>query len=160
MGKTDTESQDQGSTQNTLLGEMLALMRELRADNATMRAEMVALKEEAAVAAAGPKRPEPIVPVKAAWEEELYVEAVRDCTYPDPPSHLDPEGSYGVYRKAGKDGEVGAIFRLKFREHLADHMRELSADEVVDVTNLQRKNASRPQVPQTTARGVKLNNQF
>jgi hypothetical protein len=168
MGK---DHQEQATTPETaapkastaselLLAEMLALMRELRTDNATMRAEMAALKEEAKIAAEGPKRPEPIVPKMQAWEEEIWVEAMRDCTYPDTPSPLDPEGTYGVYRKSGQDGNIGAIFRLKYREHLADHMRELAPDEVADNKLIQRKADRRQQVPQTTARGVKLTQQF
>lgn len=177
MGKDhqDTKQDQQPTTpvpadagMSALLAEMLATIREMRADNAAMRAELASVKEEAKAAAEGPKRPEPVVPAKQAWEEEIWVEAMMDCTYPDPPSHIDPEGSYGIYRKAAKPDEldkdgnpaIGALFRLKYREHLAGHMRVLSEEEVQDRSKILRRASARPHVPQTTARGVKLNNQF
>ena len=150
-------------SQNAIMAEMLATMREMRADSKALRAELDEMKQ---AKADEHKRVAPIIPAKEPWAEEIWVEALQDCTHPDPPSPLDPDGTYGVYRKAAKPGDVdedgnlmiGAIFRLKHRELLAPHMRELSAEEVADIAKLKRR--ARAKVAQTTARGVKVTNQF
>lgn len=80
---------------------------------------------------------------KKAWEEEIFVEAVRDLTYPD------VNDTYAKYRYAGKDGGPGDVFRIAHREHLNASMRELKKGEEIP-------KRQQPAVPQTGARGVRV----
>ncbi len=91
-----------------------------------------------------------------AWEEDIWVEALQDMVYPDPPKTNDPaEIEYGIYRVGRKDTTdvngnpaviAGAVFLLKHREHLNRYHRELSNKEV------DTRPEAVPFVPQTTAR--------
>lgn len=91
-----------------------------------------------------------------AWEEDIWVEALQDMVYPEPPKTNDPsEIEYGVYRIGRKDTTdengnpvviPGAVFLLKHREHLNKYHRELSNKEV------DTRPTATPFVPQTTAR--------
>lgn len=96
----------------------------------------------------------------AAWEEDIWVEALQDCVYPDPPKSNDPsEIEYGIYRVGRKDETdananpaviPGAVFLLKHREHLNRFHRELKHAEV------DARIAPTPFVPQTTARSQRV----
>ncbi len=95
-----------------------------------------------------------------AWEEEIWVEALQDMVYQDPPKTNDPsEIEYGIYRVGRKDTTdengnpvviPGAVFLLKHREHLNKYHRELS-DKEADA-----RVAAAPFVPQTTARSQRV----
>lgn len=80
---------------------------------------------------------------KKAWEEEIWVEAIRDCTYPN------VNDTYPQYRKADKDGGQGEVFRIAYREHLNHAMRELTP-------GAERPIVPAKQIPQTAARGVRV----
>ena len=80
---------------------------------------------------------------KKAWEEEIWVEAIRDCTYPN------VNDTYPQYRQAAKDGGQGEVFRIAYREHLNDSIRELKP-------GAERPAAPSKLIPQTAARGVRV----
>jgi hypothetical protein len=81
---------------------------------------------------------------KKPWEEEIWVEAVRDCTYPN------LNDTYPQYRTASKDANIqGEVFRIAHREHLNDSMRELKP-------GAERPTKPVKEVPQTAARGVRV----
>jgi hypothetical protein len=94
-----------------------------------------------------------------AWEEDLWVEALQDCVYPDPPEfdHKSQTWSqeYGIPRRGRRQDSdekgnpitvKGAIFQLKHREHLQTFLREIKKDELDKVAPPVRV------IPETTAR--------
>ena len=93
---------------------------------------------------------------KKPWEEEIWVESLIDRTYPDHPDLLkgqpDPS-NYGVYRHCATDERPADVFRIKHREHLDRHLRELSKEEIDDVRK--RFAAAKANIPQQAARGQK-----
>jgi hypothetical protein len=91
----------------------------------------------------------------AAWEEEIWVEAMQDCVYPDPPKGEENEIEYGIYRVGRKQDTdergnpvivSGAVFLLKHREHLNKNLREMKQNEI-DAQPVPVRH-----IPQTTAR--------
>lgn len=124
-------------TDSALIAEMLAEMRALREKVDTLEQE----KADAEF------RPEPVEYAKKPWAEEIWAEALRDCTYPN------PNDTYGIYRKGRMNENHGEVFRIAHREHLANHLREISKDELAKLS--QQTIAALPQVPQTNARGQK-----
>lgn len=124
---------DVGQSVLDALTRLTARLEAAEAKNAALEADKAAREAKPAEA---PK-------AKAAWEEVIWVEAMRDCCYPDPGEN------YQKYRYAGKDGLPGDKFRIAHREHLNPAMRELGKDE--DIAPRQAK-----QVPQTGARGQRV----
>lgn len=119
---------------------ILDTLQKLTARVEAAEAKNAALEAEKAAAQAKPaKVPEP----HAAWGEVIWVEAMRDCCYPDVGE------TYQKYRYAGKDGARGDVFRIAHRSHLNPAMREMKPDE--DKAPREIK-----QVPQTGARGVRV----
>lgn len=96
---------------------------------------------------------------KAPWAEEIWVEPLVDCLHPDHPEVLRSKGiledpsNYGVYRYCATDERPADVFRLKHRELLNRHMRELSKEEVDDVRK--RFAAAKSNTPQQAARNYK-----
>lgn len=91
--------------------------------------------------------PSPTNFAKSPWEEELWVEAINDVTYPDP---HDPV-NYAKYRFGRKEDQPGDVFRIAHREHLNKHLRLLKNDEK---DNMPKRET--PKIPQTAARGVRV----
>lgn len=77
---------------------------------------------------------------RAPWSEHIRVEALADCTYPD------PQDAYPKYRYGRTEDQAGSVFLLMHREHLNKHLRELGKDEPAP-------ERAAPKVPQTGARG-------
>ena len=124
------------------------------ADLAAVMARLNALEAQVA---AEPTHIGPRQYAKAPWAEEIWVEPLIDCTYPDHPDQLegraDPS-NYGVYRKAATDESAADVFRIKHREHLHRHLCELSKEQLEDVRK--RFAAAKAYVPQQAARGMKV----
>ena len=124
---------------------------------ADLAAVMTRLNALEAQVAAEPTSIGPRQFAKAPWAEEIWVEPLIDCTHPDHPDQLkgqeDPS-NYGVYRKAATDEAPADIFRLKHRELLHRHLRELSKDEVAEARK--RFASAKANIPQQAARGMKV----
>lgn len=85
--------------------------------------------------------------VRKPWEERILVEALADCTYPD------PNDAYPKYRYGRSEGQPGSTFLLMHREHLNKFLREIGKDEVVP-------DRAVPTIPQTGARGQRVRPQM
>jgi hypothetical protein len=124
---------------------------------ADLAAIMARLNELEAKGGAEPTHIGPRQFAKAPWAEEIWVEPLIDCTHPDHPDQLrgqeDPS-NYGVYRKAATDEQPADIFRLKHRELLHRHLRELSKEEVAEARK--RLASAKANIPQQAARGMKV----
>lgn len=118
-----------------LIAEMLAEIRALR----TKVTEMEESKADAEF------RPEPVEYTKKPWSEEIWVEALTDCTYPN------PNDTYGIYRKGRMNENRGEVFRIAHREHLAKHLQEVTKEEAGKLASI-----AVATVPQTNARGQKV----
>lgn len=87
------------------------------------------------------------------WEEEIWVIALVDCTYPNPPESsnaADQACNYGIYRRAGKPEQPAIPFRLKHREHLHRNLKVLTEGQIETI-----KAAVDAPIPMTNARGVR-----
>lgn len=118
--------------------DMLALINSLRG-------EIEALKEKAPTEQI--YAPSPVNFVKGPWEEELWVEAINDVTYPDP----HDKDNYAKYRTGRREDQPGDVFRIAHREHLNKHLRLLKNGEQESMPK-----RSEPKIPQTNARGVRV----
>lgn len=128
---------------------MRGMMATLMEQNAELRSRLDSVAPTSRI-----KR-EPPVYAKAPWEEVIWVEALEEGYYPNPPKDGE-DVEFAILRKARVEfqderkqwqAERGGIFRLKHREHLAPWMRRLeSEDEDIPA-------APRKAIPMTTARG-------
>lgn len=120
-------------TAQPTMADLMALIQKQGEELAAMKAERDANT---------PVVIEDVVYSKKPWEEEIFVEALRDCTYPD------KGDTYAKYRYAGKDGGPGDVFQIAHREHLNAALRELKKGEEIP-------KREQPKIPQTGARGVR-----
>lgn len=132
------------------------LMRQMMATLMEQNAELKSRLDS--VAPTTRTKREPPKYAHPAWEEVVWVEALEEGYYPDPPK-ADDEVEFAIQRRPRLEYqddrkqwqvERGSIFRLKHREHLSAWMCLLK-NEDEDIPAKGKK-----PVPMTTARGQNI----
>ena len=126
--------------------ELFDLVKSMKATIDTLTKRLSELEAKQAEAPPTPVQATPFA--RRAWEEEIWVEAIIDCLYPD---FKDPD-NYSRYRNGRRNGAHGDVFRIAHREHLAKHLRELKKEELEKLQD----EAPPKVIPQTAARGQRV----